>query len=167
MCPVQCVPKKSGITVVPNERNKLVPMRPVTGWRVCMDYQTLNAWTENDHFRMSFIDQVLDRLAGKGWYCFLDGYSGYNQISIAPEDQENSTFTYPYGTFTFKRMPFGLCNAPATFQRCMLSIFSYIVEDTIEVFMDDFSVVGDFFDRCLDHLAELLKRCEDCNLVLN
>ena len=110
---------------------------------------------------------MLDRLAGKGCYCFLDGYSGYNQISIAPEDQEKTTFTCPYGTFAFRRMSFGLCNAPATFQRCMMSIFSDMVEDTIEVFMDDFSVVGDSFKRCLTNLSEVLKRCEDCNLVLN
>ncbi|XP_047268112.1 uncharacterized protein LOC124898517 [Capsicum annuum] len=65
---------------------------------------------------MSFIDQMLDWLVERGWYSFLDGYSGYNQISIALEDQEKITFTWPYGTFAFKRMPFGLGNAPATFQ---------------------------------------------------
>lgn len=84
--PVQCVPKKGGITVVPNEKNELVPLRPVTGWRVCMDYRKLNAWTQKNHFLMSFMDQMLDRLAGRGWYYFLDGYSGYNQITITPED---------------------------------------------------------------------------------
>ena len=127
----------------------------------------LNSWTEKGHFPMPFMDQMLDRLAGKRWYCFLDGYSGYNQISIAPEDQEKTTFTYPYGTFAFKRMSFVLCNAPATFKRCMMSIFSNMVEDTIEVFMDDISVVGDSFEQCLNNLSEVLKRCEDCNLVLN
>ena len=116
---------------------------------------------------MSFMDQMLDRLACRGWYYFLDGYSGYNKIGIAPEDQEKTTFTCPYGTFAFKRMPFGLCNAPATFQRCMMSIFSDMVEDTIEVFMDDFSVVGDTFDECLLNLIKALQRCEDANLVLN
>ena len=92
---------------------------------------------------MPFMNQILDRLARKGWYCFPNGYSGYNQISIAPEDQEKTTFTCTYGTFTFRRMTFGLCNAPTTFQRCIMLIFSDMVEDTIEVFMDDFSVVGD------------------------
>lgn len=115
VCPVQCVPKKGGMIVIHNEKNELVPMRLVTGWRVCMDYQKLNAWNKKDHFLMPFIDQMLDRLAGKGWYCFLDGYSGYNQISIAPKDQEKTTFTCPYGTFTFKRMSFGLCNATTMF----------------------------------------------------
>ena len=92
---------------------------------------------------MPFMDQMFDILAGKGWYCFLDGYSGYNQICIAPEDQEKTTFACPYGTFAFKRMPFVLCNVPATFQRCMLSIFSDMVEYNIEVFMEDLSVVHD------------------------
>ena len=116
---------------------------------------------------MPFMDKMFDKLAGKGWYYFLYGYSGYNQISIAPEDQQKTTFTCPYGIFAFKRMPFGLCNAPTTFQRCMMSIFSDMVENTIEVFMDDFSVVGDSFERCLSYLSEVLKRCEYCNLVLN
>ena len=94
---------------------------------------------------MPFMNQMLDRLAGKGWYCFLDCYSGYNQISIALEYQEKTTFNCPNATFAFKRMPFGLWNAQATFRRSMMSIFSDMVEDTIEVFMDDFSIVGDSF----------------------
>ncbi|XP_015170973.1 RNA-directed DNA polymerase homolog [Solanum tuberosum] len=101
---------------------------------------------------------MLDRLTGKGWYCFIDGYSSYNQISIAPKDQENTTFTCPYGTFAFKKMLFGLCNSLAIFQRCMMSIFSDMVEETIEVFMDDISLVSDLFDDCLAHLTEVLKQ---------
>ena len=103
-----------------------------------MDYKKLNKATRKDHFPLPFIDQMLDRLAGKQHYCFLDGYSVYNQIVMAPEDQEKTIFTYLYGTFAFRRMPFGLCNAPATFQRCMMSIFSYMIEQTLEEFMDDF-----------------------------
>ena len=110
---------------------------------------------------------MLDRLVGHEYYCFLDGYSGYNQIAIAPEDQEKTTFTCTYGTFAFRRMPFGLCNAPGTFQRCMMAIFSDMVEKTIEVFMDDFSVLGSSFDNCLENLRSVLIRCEETNLVLN
>ena len=165
--PVQVVPKKSGITVVKNEENELVPTRVQTGWRVCIDYRKLNAATRKDHFPLPFIDQMLERLSGHSHYCFLDGYSGYNQIVIAPEDQEKTTFTCPFGTFAYRRMPFGLCNAPATFQRCMMSIFSDYVENIIEVFMDDFTVYGDSFDKCLDNLTLVLKRCIDTNLVLN
>ncbi|KAK8670108.1 hypothetical protein V6N13_104869 [Hibiscus sabdariffa] len=165
--PVQCVPKKGGVTVITNEKNELIPSRTVTGWRVCMDYRKLNKATRKDHFPLPFIDQMLDRLAGKSFYCFLDGYSGYNQIAIAPEDQSKTTFTCPYGTFAFRRMPFGLCNAPATFQRCMTTIFSDMNEDYLEIFMDDFSTFGDDFDSCLNNLEKVLTRCEESHLVLN
>ena len=165
--PVQVVPKKGGTTVIRTENNILLPSRTVTGWRICIDYRKLNKATRKDHFPLPFLDQMLDRLAGHEYYCFLDGYSGYNQIAIAPKDQEKTTFTCPYGTFAFRRMPFGLCNAPGTFQRCMMAIFSDMVERTIEIFMDDFSVMGNSFDKCLENLRTVLERCEETNLVLN
>ncbi|CAN6677893.1 unnamed protein product [Malus baccata var. baccata] len=164
---IQVVPKKTGITVVKNEDNELVPTRQTTGWRVCTDYRKLNSSTRKDHFPSPFIDQMIERLAGHSHYCFLDGYSGYNQIAIAPEDQEKTTFTCSYGTFAYRRMPFGLCNAPATFQWCMISFFSDMVERIIEVFMDDFSVYGSSFDHCLENLKLVLERCKETNLVLN
>ena len=165
--PVQVVPKKGGMTVVPNEKNKLILTRTVTGWRVCIDYRRLNDATRKDHFPLPFIDQMLERLARHMFYCFLDGLSGYFQISIAPEDQGKTTFTCPYGTLAYRTMPFGLCNAPATFQRCMMAIFDDMVEDILEVFMDDFSVFGDSFDACLHNLKRVLERCEETNLVFN
>ena len=76
------------MTIVPNERNELVLMRLVIGWKICMDYRMLNAWTEKDHFPMTFMDHMIDRLTCKGWNYYLDGYLGDNQISISPEDQE-------------------------------------------------------------------------------
>ncbi|KAI3463788.1 hypothetical protein Pfo_020451 [Paulownia fortunei] len=165
--PTQVVPKKSGVTVVKNENDELIPTRTVTGWRMCIDYRKLNSVTRKDHFPLPFMDQILERVAGHEFYCFLDGYSGYNQIAIALEDQEKTTFTCPFGTFAYRRMPFGLCNAPATFQRCMLSIFSDMVECFLEVFMDDFSIFGNSFDDCLSNLEKVLIRCEEKNLVLN
>ncbi|KAK8544919.1 hypothetical protein V6N13_123227 [Hibiscus sabdariffa] len=165
--PVQCVPKKGGITMISNENNELIPTRTVTGLRVCMDYQKLNKATRKDHFPLPFIDQMLDRLAGKPFYSFLDGYSGYNHIALAPEDQFETTFTCSYRTFAFRRMPFGLCNAPATFQGCMTAIFSDMNEDCLEIFMDDFSTFGDDFDSCLSNLEKVVTRCEESNLVLN
>ena len=165
--PVHVVPKKGGFTVIQNEKNELIPTRTVTGWRVCIDYRKLNTTTRKDHFPLPFIDQMLDRLAGHPHFCFLDGYYGYNQIAIAPEDQEKTTFTCPYGTFAFRRMPFGLCNAPATFQRCMMSMFSDLVEEFMEIFMDDFTVYGFSFDHCLNNLEKVLQRCKDKHLALN
>ncbi|RVW95558.1 Retrovirus-related Pol polyprotein from transposon 17.6 [Vitis vinifera] len=110
--PTQVVPKKSGITVVQNEKEK------------------------------KLLHASLQRVSGHPFYCFLDGYSGYFQIEIDVEDQEKTTFTCPFGTYAYRRMPFGLCNAPATFQRCMLSIFSDMVERIMEVFMDDITIYG-------------------------
>ena len=150
-----------------NDKNELIPIRIVTGWRVCKNYRKLNKAIGKDHFPLSFINQMLDRLAGKQYYCFLDGYSSYNQIAIAPKDQKKTIFTCPYGTFTFRRMSFGLCNAPVTFQRCMMSIFSDMVEQTLETFMDDFSVFGETYINCLHNLEEVLKRCKMTNLELN
>nr|GEU76758.1 reverse transcriptase domain-containing protein [Tanacetum cinerariifolium] len=118
-------------------------------------------------FPLPFMDQMLERLAGSEYYCFLDGFSGYFQISIDPKDQEKNTFTCPYGTFAYKRMPFGLCNAPETFQRCMMAIFHDMIERTMEVFMDDFFVFGNSFSTCLTNLENMLKRCEDTKLTLN
>ncbi|GJR44625.1 reverse transcriptase domain-containing protein [Tanacetum coccineum] len=157
--PVHCVPKKGGMTVVENEDNELIPTRLVTGWRVCIDYRKLNDATRKDHFPLPFMDQMLERLAGNEYYCFLDGFSGYFQIPIDPKDQDKTTFTCPYGTFAYRRMPFGLCNAPSMFQRCMMAIFHDIIEETMEVFMDDFSVFRDSFSSCLSHLDKMLKRC--------
>ncbi|GJU37364.1 reverse transcriptase domain-containing protein [Tanacetum coccineum] len=143
--PVHCVPKKGGMTVVTNDENELVPTRLVTGWRVCIDYRKLNEATRKDHFPLPFMDQMLERLAGNEYYCFLDGFSGYFQNPIDPKYQEKTTFTCPYGTFAYHRMPFGLCNAPGTFQRCMMAIFHDMIEKTMEVFMDDFSIFGNSF----------------------
>ncbi|CAM8889514.1 unnamed protein product [Rhodiola kirilowii] len=165
--PIHVVPKKGGLTVVQNEKGELVPTRTVNGWRMCIDYRRLNKATKKDHFPIPFIDQMLERLAGHDYFCFLDGYSGFYQIPILPNDQGKTTFTCPYGTFAFRRMPFGLCNAPGTFQRCMMSIFSDYIEKCIEVFMDDFSIHGTSFDDCLANLSHVLARCIETNLVLN
>ncbi|GJV38281.1 reverse transcriptase domain-containing protein [Tanacetum coccineum] len=164
---VHCMPKKGRITVVANEENELISTSLVTGWRVCIDYRKLNEATRKDHFPLPFMDQMIERLAGNEFYCFLDGFSGYFQIPIDPQDHDKTTFTCSYGTFAYRRMPFGLCNALGTFQRYMMAIFHDMIEKIMEVFMDDFSVFGDSFDSCLSNLEKMLKRCEDTNLVLN
>ncbi|GJR32160.1 reverse transcriptase domain-containing protein [Tanacetum coccineum] len=140
--PIHYVPKKGGITLVTNENDELVPTRTITGWRVWIDYRKLNEATAKDHFPLLFMDQILERLAGNKYFYFLDGFSGYFQISIEPMDQEKTTFTCPFGTYAYKQMPFRLCNAPATFQRCMLAIFHDMIEESVE-------------------------RCKDAHLVLN
>nr|GEW67656.1 reverse transcriptase domain-containing protein [Tanacetum cinerariifolium] len=109
-------------------------------WRVCIDYRKLNKATRKDHFPLPFMDQMLERLAGNEYFCFLDGFSGYFQIPIDPRDQEKTTFICPYRTFAYRRMPFGLCNAP---------------------------VFGNSFENCLSRLDKMLQRYEDTKLCLN
>ncbi|KAL0317377.1 UNVERIFIED_CONTAM: hypothetical protein Sangu_2152000 [Sesamum angustifolium] len=145
----QVVPKKMRITVVENSIGNLVPTRVQNDWRVCIDYRKLNAATRKDHFLLPFIDQMLERLADRSHYCCLDGYLGFHQIPVAPANQEKTAFTCPFRTFAYRRMRFGLCNVPATFQRCIVSISSDFVEQVIKVFIDDFTVYGNSFDDCL------------------
>jgi len=106
VAPIHVVPKKTGITLVKNKNDELIPTCISSGWRMCVDYRKLNLATRKDHFPLPFMDQMLERLAGKSFYCFLDRYSGYNQIAINPEDQEKTTFTCPLGTYAYRRMPY-------------------------------------------------------------
>ena len=113
--PIHVVLKKGGITIIMGKNDEMIPSRLVVGWRVCADYWKLNAITRKDHFSLPFLDQLLEQKIDYEFYYFLDGFSSYNQRVIIPEDQEKITFTCPYGTFAFRRIPFSLCNAPATF----------------------------------------------------
>ena len=106
--PLYIVLKKSGVTTIINENWEVISTRVPNSWQVCVDYRKLNNATRKDHFPLPHIDQMLERLAEHDYYCFLDGYSGYNQIDIAPEAQHKTTFTCPFRTFAFQRMPFGL-----------------------------------------------------------
>ena len=161
------MPKNSGATIVQNKKREDMPTRLTTGWRVCIDYRRLNAVKRKDHFPLPFMDQLMERVSGHQFYFFLDGYSKYFQIEIAVEDQENTTFTCFFGTYAYRRMPFGLYNAPATFQRCMLSIFNDMVERIMKVYMDDITIYGSTFEECLANLETVLNRFIKKNLVLN
>ncbi|XP_037441880.1 uncharacterized protein LOC119310144 [Triticum dicoccoides] len=166
--PIHMVPKKGGIIVIENEQGQTIPSRTVTGWRMVNDFRKLNEVTRKDHFPLPFIDQMLERLAGHEYFCCLDGYSGFLQIPIHPDDQDKTTFTCPYGTFAYKRLAYGLCNAPPPpFQRFMLSIFFDMIGTKVEVFIDDITVIGKSYEDCLNNLAAVPQRCSEHNLVLN
>ena len=126
----------------------------------------LNATTKKNHFPLPFIDEMLEQLAKHSFFYFLVGYSGYHQIPIHPNDKSKTTFTCSYGMYAYRRMLFGLCNAPTSFQRCMMSIFLDMIEEIMEVFMDNFLVYGKTVDHCLENLDKVLKRCQE-DLVLN
>jgi hypothetical protein len=165
--PIQVVPKKDGMIIVKNDKNEFISKRIVTGWRMCIDYRKLNKATKKDHFPLPFFDKMLERLVNHSFFYFLDGYSGYHQIPIHPDDQSKITFACPYGTYAYRRMSFELCNAPASFQRCMMSIFSKLIEEIMKVFMYDFSVYEKNFDDCVENLDKVLQRCEEKHLVFN
>jgi len=148
----------SPLVLVPKKNGK---------WRICVDYRELSKATKKDHFRFPFIDQVLDGLAGKKFFSFLDGFSGYNQIQIRPEDQDKTTFTCPWGTFAYQVLPFGLCNAPTTFQRAVLSIFVELVHDSVEIYMDDFTPYRSSFQEALFNLGKVLSKSIEMNLSLS
>ena len=113
--PVHCVPKKGGMTVIKNSKDELIPTRTITGHRMCIDYRKLNAATRKDHFPLPFIDQMLERLANHPYYCFLDGYSGFFQIPIHPNDQEKTTFTVPMGLLLINECLLGFVMHPPLF----------------------------------------------------
>ncbi|RDX77363.1 Retrovirus-related Pol polyprotein from transposon 17.6, partial [Mucuna pruriens] len=159
--PVQVVPKKAGMTIMKNQHDELVPMRIHNSWR------KIKLGNSQGSLPFAFHRSSPGKIIKKIPLLFLDGFYGYMQIHITPEDQHKTTFTYPFGTFAYTRMPFGLCNVPSTFQRCMTSIFSDLLQDCMEVFMDDFTMYADSFDACLDNLSKVLTRCIDTNFVLN
>jgi len=132
---------------------------------ICIDYRELNKATLKYYLPLPFIDQVLDTLAGKKYFSFLDGFSGYNQTQITPEDQEKTTFTCPWGEFSYRVLPFGLCNAPTTFQRAVLAIFPNL--ECVEIYMDDFSVFGDSFQEALKNLEKVLLHYQEAHLSLS
>nr|XP_016444209.1 PREDICTED: uncharacterized protein LOC107769503 [Nicotiana tabacum] len=154
------------MTVVKNEKNELISTRTVTGWRICMDYRKLNLATKKDHFPLPFIDHMLDRLVGRSHFSFWMGTRGIIRF-LLPRRIERKRRALAL----MVSMPFGECRlayaVPTTFQRCMIAIFIDMVEDIMEVFMDDFSVVGNSFDDCHVNLRRVLKRCIKTNLVLN
>lgn len=134
--------------------------------RVCVDYRKLNFCTQKDHFPLPFITSILEEVGGHDLYTFMDGYSGYNQVSIAPEDRHKTAFTTPWGTFVWHVMPFGLCNAPAIFQRLVMSIFSDLLYKSMTVFIDDFSTQSDA-DSHIHLVKESLERCKKARMALN
>jgi hypothetical protein len=149
----------SPLVVVPNK---------LTGkWRICVDFREINKATLKDYFPLPFIDQFLDTLSEKKYFSFIYGYSGYNQILIAPKDQDKTTFTCPWGTYAYRVLPFELCNATATFQRAVLGIFSDLIHDCVEVYMDNFTVYGNTYQETLDKLEKVLIIYQEMNLSLS
>ena len=133
---------EGGITVVPNDKDELIPQRIITGYRMVIDFRKLNKATKKDHYPLPFINQMLERLSKHTHFCFLDGYSDFSQIPVSQSDQEEPPLLVLLELMLTDVCLLVLCNAPATFQRCMTNIFSEFCEKIVEVFTDDFPFMG-------------------------
>ena len=148
----------SPIVVVPKKNGKL---------RVCVNLKKVNAATIRDNYPLPITNHVIERVAGKEAYSFLDGFSGYNQVSIKPEDQHKTSFATEWGIFAYRVMPFGLTNAPATFQRLMSYAFKEYIRDFLEVYMDDLCIHSKKRVDHVEHLKLIFEKCRIYRICLN
>lgn len=135
-------------------------------WRFCVDYRRLNAVTHKDFFPLPCIEESLTSLTRAHWYSTLDLASGYWQVEVAPADQEKTAFTTPFGLYQFERMPFGLCNAPVTFQRLMQRCLGAQVYDSLLIYLDDVIVYSPNFNTHLQHLEQVFCCLQEHGLKL-
>ena len=135
-------------------------------WRYCIDYRSVNNVTVKDAYPLPLIEECIDSLAGKKWFCTLDMNSGYWQIPVAAEDKEKTAFLTRYGLYQFTRMPFGLSNSPATFQRAMHMVLNGLIWERVIVYLDDINVMGATVEETLDHLEVVLQRFQEFGLKL-
>jgi hypothetical protein len=133
---------------------------------VCMDFHDLNKACPKDNFPTPFIDQIVDECAGCEVFSFMDGFSGYNQIQIKPEDQHKTTFICPWGTFSYRKMPFGLKNVGATFQRAMSFSF-HDLRHIVEAYLDDLASRSRKRVDHPTHLRLIFERCRYYQIRLN
>jgi len=157
--------QKTSITLIKNDKDEVIPTRIQSRWRVCHYYRKLFSTTRKNHFPLPFLGQMLKRLVGLS-IAFLMGIPAIHKFPL-PLKTKIRLFTFSFSTYAFRTMSFGLCNASTTFQRCMISIFSNLVEQCLDIFMDDFSVYVDSFEDCLITFRKDLKRCRDKHLTLN
>ena len=137
------------------------------GLRFCVDYRALNNITRKDSYPLPRIDDTLDTLAGMNWFSTLDLKSGYWQVEMDPLDKEKTAFTTGRGLWQFKVMPFGLCNAPATFERLMERVLANLPLQTALVYLDDILIPGRTFSHHLTNLREVFQRLRAAKLKLS
>ena len=147
--------------------SNVVPVTKKQGTiRVCVDYRDLNAACPKDNYPTPFIDQIIDNCAGSAIFSFMDGFSGYNQIEILPSDQLKTAFICPWGTFAYRKLPFGLKNTGATFQRAMSYVF-HDIKHIAEPYLDDLPAHSDRREDHVSHLRAIFLRCRHYRVHLN
>jgi ribonuclease HI len=146
----------------------LVPVRKKSGEiRLCVDFRNLNRSSKKDNYPLPKMEHILQRVIGASRISMIDGFSGYNQISVMPEDREKTTFTTPWGTFMYAKMPFGLMNAGATFQRAMDIAFIGEKDQFVVIYLDDITVFSKTDKEHCCHLRKVFMKCRRYGLSLN
>jgi hypothetical protein len=143
----------------------LIP-RPDGSIRFCVDYRKLNAVTERDSYALPRIDDCLDSLGGARYFTTLDANYGYWQIGVNPADRDKTTFTSHRGLYRFKRMPFGLMSAPATFQRAIDVVLRTVRFQCALTYVDDIVIYSSTFEQHLADLSRVLKLLDDAGISL-
>ena len=151
-------PWASPIVIVPKKNNKK---------RICIDYRRLNKVTEKDVYPLPIIDDILEMFDGAKWFSTLDLASGYWQVAVKEEDKRKTAFVTKHGLYEFNVMPFGLCNAPATFQRLMDKVLSRFIGKFLVVYLDDVTIYSQTFDEHMTHLKTVFKTLRKAQLKLN
>ena len=141
--------------------SKFVPIRKKTGEiRLCIDYRNLNQVLLKDNYPLPKMDHILQRVVGASCMSLLDGYSRYNQISVHEDDRDKTTFTNPWGTFHYAKMPFGLKNAGATFQWAMGLDFTNEKDVFLVVYLNDLTVFSKSEEEHMHHLKTVFQKCK-------
>ena len=147
---------------------KLVPVRKKNGdIRLCVDFQNLNRSSEKDNYHVPPMEQILQKVSGAQMLSLLDGFSGYNQVVVSPADQLKTTFRTPWGTYAYRKMPFGLINARATFQRVMDATFRGLINHYVVVYLDGITVFSKNRPDHISHLRKVLECCKKFGISLN
>lgn len=148
--------------------SNLVVVRKITGQiRLCVDFRNLNIVCKKDNYPLPKMETLLQRVTGSGMISMLDGFSRYNQVRVREEDRHKTTFTTPWETFEYLRMPFGLSNAGATFQRAMDYAFRGLIGKIIEIYQDDLTVFSKDGKAHINHLRQVFERCREFRISLN
>jgi hypothetical protein len=146
----------------------LVPIRNKNGEiRLCFDFRNLNKCSKKDNYPFPKMEHILQRVSGASVMSFIDGFSGYNQISVHPDDREKTTFTTPWGTFMYAKMPFGMMNVGATFQRAMDIAFIGEKDKFVLIYLDDITVFSGIHKEHLQHLRKEFFKCGKYGISLN
>ena len=146
----------------------MVPVRKKNGdIRICIDFRNLNKACLKDNFPLPTMEQILQKVAGSELMSFLDGFSGYNQVLVHPDDRLKTTFRTKWGTYAYQKMPFGLINAGATFQRAMDIAFKGLINKSVVVYLDDITIFSKNKTNHLHDLKQIFERCRRFGISLN